>query len=214
MAAPDAPAHSGASAQKVSKSLLQRVKKSDAQALVTIFRQFIPEDEKLYWAEYLGSHGWLFGRHSLGCLTGRRVAAIKIGSFGEVIYQDGYLEYVNSSVIYQPSKLALYLLVLVAILFDLSLSAAVFQLLPGVIGNFLLGAILTLVFFVLVGVIFVNTVVRLYYAVRKCGLVLWIKDGVSVYAFSDRKRIRQANVMHRMVTEIRDDRIARLGHIG
>src|SRR5215204_7573906 len=100
---------------KVDVSLLQRAKKSDPQALATIFRQFIPEGEKICWMEYLGSHGWIFGRHSFGCLTERRVADVTIGAFGEVIYQDGYLEYINSSIIYQPSKLALYVLVAVAI---------------------------------------------------------------------------------------------------
>jgi hypothetical protein len=203
-----------ASPQKVSISLLQRAKKSDQQALVTIFRQFVPEDEKIYWTEYLGSHGWIFGRHSLGCLTDRRVADMTIGAFGEVIYQDGYLEYVNSSVIYQPSKLALYVYVVLALFADAFLSMFAFTAWMGSGRGFLAGLLIGLVIFVLLGVVLVNLVVRFYYAVRKCGLVLWIKGGISVYVFSDRKRIRHANVMHRMVTEMRDNRITKLGHIG
>jgi hypothetical protein len=67
---------------------------------------------------------------------------------------------------------------------------------------------------VLVGLLAVNTVVRLYYAVRKCGLVIWIKEGISVYIFTDRKRLHRANAMFRMAMDIRDNRISRLGHIG
>src|SRR5262245_4620219 len=99
---------------KIAASLVSRARKGDQQAIVTIFRQFVPEDEGLYWAEYLGRHGWLFGRLSFGCLTDKRVASVKIGSFGEVIYQDGYFEYINSGIIYQPSRLALYIWVFVA----------------------------------------------------------------------------------------------------
>jgi hypothetical protein len=204
-----------AAPQKVSASLVQRAKKSDSQALVTIFRQFIPEEERIYWTEYLGSHGWIFGRHSLGCLTNKRLAGVTIGSFGEVIYRDGYLEYINSSVIYQPSKLALYIYVFLAIVLGLGISffvasTAVVGLGWGLFGALVLGVLM----FLALGVLLVNLVVRLYYAVRKCGLVLWIKEGVSVYVFSDRKRLRQANAMHRMVTEIRDNRISSLGHLG
>lgn len=214
MGEPQASKPGAPSAQKISASLLQRAKASDPQALVTIFRQFIPEEEKLYWTEYLGKHGWLFARHSLGCLTGRRVAAIRIGSFGEVIYQDGYLECVNSSVLYQPSKLALYFWLIMAALLDVVLLVAAVQQLEALgLGPFLV-AFLALLLCAVVGVVSVSVVVRFYYSVRKCGLVLWVKDGISVYVFSDRKRIRQANLMHRMVTEMRDDRIARLGHIG
>jgi hypothetical protein len=202
------------SPQKVSTSLLQRAKQSDAQALVTIFRQFIPEEEKIYWTEYLGSHGWIFGRHSLGCLTDRRVADITIGAFGEVIYQDGYLEYINSSVIYQPSKLALYVLVFFALILDIFLAIYSSTAALAVFREPVVAFVIGLVVLVLLGLLLVNMMVRLYYAVRKCGLVLWIKEGICVYVFSDRKRLRQANVMHRKVTEIRDSRISSLGHLG
>src|SRR5436305_4470189 len=160
MAETGAEASRVAAPQKMSASLMQRAKKSDSQALVTIFRQFIPEEERIYWTEYLGSHGWIFGRHSLGCLTNKRLAGITIGSFGEVIYRDGYLEYINSSVIYQPSKLALYIYVFIAIILDLGISfsgasAAAVGLGWGLLGVLFVGVLL----FVALGILLVNLVV-------------------------------------------------------
>jgi hypothetical protein len=139
-----------------------------------------------------------------------------LGSFGEVVYSDGYLEYVNSTVVYQPSKLWLYVFVTLTVILDLLLSIMVggqfasfldFSLRPVAIG-------IAVLFFCLAGLVLVNLVVRLYYSIKKCGLVLVVKDGVSVYAFTDRKRSGLATAMLRMVTDRRDERIAQLGHLG
>ncbi|GAB1539876.1 hypothetical protein NUACC21_25440 [Scytonema sp. NUACC21] len=57
-----------------------------------MFKQFIPDDEQVYFARYLGIQGlWGIGTRQFACVTDRRVADITVGRFGEVTYQDGYL---------------------------------------------------------------------------------------------------------------------------
>lgn len=210
MAQPD----SAAGPVKVEGNLLNRARKGDTQALVTVFRNFIPENEKIFWTEYLGTHGWIMGRHSLGCLTDRRVADITIGHAGEVIYQDGFLEYANSSAVYQPSLMGLYLSVALALIVDVWLSLSAVTLLSQSYGTSSTIMLFGLLLFLGLGLLLVNAVVRGYYSVRKCGLVVWIKEGISVYVFTDHKRIQRAIAMLRMLTDLRDRRIGTLGHLG
>jgi hypothetical protein len=49
--------------------------------------------------------------------------------------------------------------------------------------------------------------VRLFYRFRKSGLVLWIREGVPVYLFSDRKRLGDANRLYRTALATRESRI-------
>ncbi len=200
---------------RVAASLIQRAKRGDEAALITIFRQFLPPGEKINWVGYLGFHGLIWGRHSLGCLTERRVADVTLGHFGEVVYQDGFLEYVNSGVVYQPSRLSLYIMSFIAIV--ASIAAGFFiaafahdEARLSSVAAIFLGA----VFAVLVGLVAVNFVVRLYYAFNKCGLVLAIKGGVNVYVIADRKRLPLAMSMYRMAADNRDGRVAAFGHLG
>jgi hypothetical protein len=211
--ASDTPPESGP--LKVSASIVKRAQGGDQQALITIFRQFLPPEEKIFWTEYLGFHGWIFGKHSFGCLTERRVADVTIGHFGEVIYQDGYLEAVNSGVIYQPSKLALYIAVFIAAIISLWAGAALGITFGATVADSVaVGLLVSLILAGLIGLVLINMAVRLYYATRKCGLVMNIKEGIPVYVFADRKRLQRAHAMFRMATDIRDHRISQLGHIG
>ena len=59
----------------------------------------------------------------------------------------------------------------------------------------------------------IEFLVRLYYSVMKCGVVLWIKDGVSIYMFTDRKLLTKANALLRLLRTQRDERVASVGHI-
>ena len=96
-------------AATVEGGLLSRAKRNDRNAIETMFKQFLAPGEDITAAEYLGVYGfWGFGRDSFGVVTDRRVASLQVGSFGEVSYQDGSLEYVNSTVLYQPSRFGLY----------------------------------------------------------------------------------------------------------
>lgn len=53
--------------------------------------------------------GFLLNKtRSLVCLTDKRVAVIQLGSLGRVMYQDAFIEDVNSGIIYQPSLFDLY----------------------------------------------------------------------------------------------------------
>jgi hypothetical protein len=164
-------------------SLIGRAKAGDRAALETMFRQFISEDETIHSVEYLGMQGIfdLFGEHSFGCLTDRRVATIRTGPWGAMVYQDGYLEGINSAVFYQPSLLGLYLLVGVLVLAALTTFG------------------LTLLMIPFAG--------KWYYRVHKSGLVLAIREGISVYVFTNRNQLSQANRMWRACTRLRDQRV-------
>jgi hypothetical protein len=172
---------------KIEESLLQRAKSNDFAAIEKMFRQFLPEDEKVLAAEYLGVKGiWGFGTFSFACVTNRRVAAIRTGHFGEVWFQDGCMEYINSGVIYQPSKFRLYVLYIVSVLI----------------------VVPTLGF----GLLLLPWAVNKYYDWSRCGVVFAIREGVNVYLFTDRGRLRVANRLYRMVMQARELRVRDIGH--
>lgn len=172
---------------KIEESLLQRAKNNDFAAIEKMFRQFLPEDEKVLAAEYLGVKGiWGFGTLSFACVTNRRVAAIKSGLFGEVWFQDGCMEYINSGIIYQPSKFWLYALYIISFIV----------------------VVITFGF----GLVLLPWVVNKYHDWSKCGVVFAIREGVNVYLFTDRGRLRVANRLYRMVMQARELRVRDIGH--
>lgn len=184
---------------QVPKSLLAKGKANDPEAITTMFRQFLMPEEKVFFAEYLGAEGvWGFGTHSFACLTDRRVASLRVGRFGEVIYQDGLLEYINSTVVYQPSKLLLYFL------WFIIWGVYTYAVVAGTVGGGALGFALALVLGGLVTFLLMVITARMFYRVRKCGAVWWVREGVSVYVFSNRKRLLRVNALSRMAIHLRD----------
>ena len=156
-------------------------------AIETMFKQFIPQDEQIVFAEYLGREGiWGLGEHSFGCLTDRRIASIRVRIFGEVLYQDGFLEHVNSSIVYQPSKLLLYVIIFFLVVLAIPSFGITLLLVP-----------------------FAG---RMFYAFKKSGVVFVIREGVSVYFFTNRQLLGRANTLIREATKLRDQRIKVLGH--
>ncbi|MGH8930700.1 MAG: hypothetical protein ACRDZO_08760 [Egibacteraceae bacterium] len=181
-------------------SLLTRAKQNDRDAITIMFEQFLPPDEQVLEAQYLGLRGcWGIGSHSLAALTPRRAASIRIGLFGELIYQDGALEHVNSGVVYQPSRFVLYLLSAFFFLATLGVARTLWP----------ISIALSLITLSL-GIALLPIVVRLYYRFKKSGLVLWIREGVAVYSFADRKRFRTANRYFREVSIQRELRLQEL----
>jgi hypothetical protein len=169
----------------VETGLLTRAKQNDHDAIETMFRQFLPLDERIAASEYLGVFGfWGFGRDSFAIATERRVAGMQVGAFGEVFYQDAPLEFVNSTILYQPSRIGLYVTV-------------------GVVAVFTLG----------IGLLLAPVIARVYYRRKKSGLVLAVREGVSVYVFIDRKNLRSANRLCRDIARLREDRIRRVGWV-
>jgi hypothetical protein len=154
----------------------------DQEAIELMFRQFLPEDEPILFARYLGRLGfWVFGTDSMACLTSRRVATLRVAGFGEIVYQEGRLEDINSAVLYQPSKLELYLNVIFATVSTLGIA-----------------------------LLFLPLINRIYYAIRKCGLVFCVAEGVSIYLFCNRKLIRRANELMRRSGALREQREYRI----
>jgi hypothetical protein len=170
----------------IGSSLLERARENDSEAIELMFRQFLPDDEKIHYIQYFGLKGlWGIGTHEFACLTDRRVADITLGLFGQVSYQDGYLECINSTLMHQPSKLGLYLNVGIYSLFSL-LSV-----------GFLYGIPLLLLPFAF----------QAYYSLVKCGIVLMVKEGIPIYLFANRKYLSRANTLCRQLTIVREDRI-------
>lgn len=200
---------------KLGETILQRASQDDFDAIVTMFRQFIPEDEKIYIARYLGIQGlWGFGTRQFACVTDRRVADITVGRFGEVNYQDGYLEHINSGVIYQPSKFWLYLLIIGYFLFGgiyfiLPLFSVFTILLSSSILEFT--ALLLPLFGLALFFLFLPILIKWYYRTVKCGLVLTVREGEIylnrmggyafthrlVYLFTNRRLITRASALYR-----------------
>jgi hypothetical protein len=182
----------------IADTILDRAKQNDRQALELMFQQFIGGNEKIQFMEYMGQRGFfLFIDHNFACLTEKRIMSLKVGSFGEVLYQDAFLEDLNSSAIYQPSIFGLYVVVILTILFliwfGISFAAAV---------GFL-GALVPLV----VGFFLIPFIIKTYYRMNKCGVVFIIKQGLSVFVFVNRSKLTRANVLWRVCAHLRETRV-------
>jgi hypothetical protein len=160
------------------QSLLARAKQGDQQAIATMFRQFLPSDEEIVQVEYLGVQGvWGLGARSFGCVTDRRVASLNVRLLGEIEYRDAALEHVNSGAVLQPSNVWLYVFVAVATLFTLGLALLLLPL-----------------------------TVRFYYRMKKSGLLIVVREGLSLYIFTDRKLLARANSLYRTALSRREGR--------
>lgn len=167
---------------RIASSILKRATQDDKDAIATMFKQFIPDNETIYLVQYLGLQGlWGIGTREFACLTDRRVADITVGRFGQITYQDGYLEHINSCFIYQPSKFWLYLNVGFLVLLSLPTFGLLLLLLP--------------------------FVVQWYYRFNKCGLVIAVRGGIPIYIFTNRKLLTRANALCRHLTISRENRI-------
>ncbi|MCB9845527.1 MAG: hypothetical protein H6811_06045 [Phycisphaeraceae bacterium] len=163
-------------------SLIRRSVDGDKKATAQLFRQFVPPDEQIYFAEYLGVQGFFgLGQLSFGCVTERRVASLRIGALDGLIYQDGFLADVNSGVIFLPSELPLRILMVFVLLFSLVSLGLPLLILP--------------------------VLPRWYYRIKKCGVVFWIREGVMVYMFSNRGKFAKVRDGYRMCSALREKRI-------
>src|SRR6266536_2824546 len=79
--------------------------------------------------------------------------------------------------------------------------------------RFGLYAIIVLLALVTVGLSLLVTpwVGRAYYRFKKSGVVIWIREGVSIYMFCDRHRFRQAAFVYRTASQARAMRMLALG---
>ncbi|MDE5070046.1 MAG: hypothetical protein O4861_19510 [Trichodesmium sp. St16_bin4-tuft] len=201
---------------RIDPDLIKKASRDDRKAIITMFQQFIPEAEEIYFAGYLGLQGlWGFGNREFACLTDRRVADITVGRFGKITYQDGYLEHINSTFIYQPSKLWLYL---TGITYLLLLAIIVFAVTVG-IGSFftdtldaaiiigILLAAITGIFTLGIGLFLLSFIIQIYYRLFKCGIVIAVRGGMPVYIFTNRRLLTRANELIRRLTIAREKRI-------
>jgi hypothetical protein len=167
---------------RVARSLAQRALQNDKAAINAMFRQFIPQDEEIVCSEYLGRNNifWL-GQNSFGCLTTRRVATIRIRLFGEVIYQDGFLEHLHGSIVYQPSQMILFLILII--------------LLATALISFGTSLLLT------------PSAGWIFYTFKKSGVVFWVRGGAAIYLFTNRRLVGKALAINREMTKLREERI-------
>lgn len=181
---------------EIEDNVLQRAKQNDLDALEVMFQQFIGATERIQFMEYLGQYGIILSvSHSFVCVTEKRIVSLRVGSFGEIIYQDAFIEDLNSSIIVQPSILGLYVYSIIAFLMVLiGLSSVV---------PFLIAVVLTLGIVALLIPFFV----KWYYKIHKCGMVFNIREGISVYIFVNRNRLTRANVMWRICAQLREERV-------
>ncbi|MDE5071152.1 MAG: tetratricopeptide repeat protein [Trichodesmium sp. St5_bin8] len=153
---------------KLQKNYLKDGCQNDPDAIKEMFQQFIPKDEEIVDAQYLGVQGFFgVGNRQFACVTKRRIASLSVGFFGEINYQDGYLEHIHSCFAHKPNYLALYLFIAVNtanIVID-SESRSLEEL------------IVTIVFGLIVVLILLPFIGKQYYQVFKSGLLLTVREG-------------------------------------
>jgi hypothetical protein len=188
---------------RIASSILNRATQDDVDAIAAMFRQFLPDNEPIHLVQYLGLQGlWGFGTREFACLTDRRIADITVGRFGKVTYQDGYLEHINSSFIFQPSKLKLYLTI--GGLFSFPLIFLLSLLTSQV--DFILALIFATIIFGF-ALMLLPLAVQWYYRFNKCGIVIAVRGGIPIYIFTNRKLLTRANALCRHMTISRESRI-------
>lgn len=163
------------------QSILKRALAGDRSALEGMIRSFIPDDERLVSAAFLGSFGLIFRQRAFFAVTDRRAVSIIIGPFRHLSYQDGLLEYINSSGIRQPSRGPLYFKLTLLFVFTLG-----------------------------IGLLFVPAVSRSWFRKNKAGLFLNVREGLSIVTFADAASMPVAMSMYREFTLARDDRLGHL----
>lgn len=94
---------------EVEKSLLKKAKEGDLESLKSIFKAFVGSNQEILYVDSFGKYGVFFPDYCFACVTDKKICSIRIGYFGEIIYQDAFIEEVNSGIIYQPSVFQLYL---------------------------------------------------------------------------------------------------------
>lgn len=109
---------------KFESTLISRAVQGEKEAISTMFHAFIGNEEHLLEVRYFGSYGFLLNKtRSFVCLTDKRIAVIQLGKLGKVVYQDAFVEDINSGIVYQPSLFGLYF---VSVLFACTLFGILF----------------------------------------------------------------------------------------
>lgn len=98
---------------QINGSIVKQATLGNKEAIKTMFKTFIAEDETIISVEYLGSLGVFFTTKSFVCITDKKIASIQYGPFGQIVYSDAFIEEVNSGMIYQPSVFYLYFIAVI-----------------------------------------------------------------------------------------------------
>jgi hypothetical protein len=64
---------------------------------------------------------------------------------------------------------------------------------------------------VLLGLLLLPVAVRHYYRFNKSGLLLWVREGISIFVFIDRKRMINAKRFYRLCCDQREERLRAVG---
>lgn len=160
-------------------AVISRARSGDDGAVRTIFESFLPVDEPILLARYLGRSGWLWaGKTSFGCVTPTRVATVQAGAFGEVLYQDALISDIGGLILYQPSRLMLYVLAVLLLLLAIP-----------TLGVSLLDFL------------FLR---QIYYRLVKSGIMFKVRfEGVNIYMFADRKNLDVVRGILELVSPMR-----------
>lgn len=180
-----------------------------------IIRSFVPNDEKVIAAEFVGTFGLLLKEHAFFAVTDRRAISITFAPFGRWRYQDGLLEHVNSSGIGQPSQLFVRFATMVLAIYAAGATLASVAWFVNSDGTrdvtarvlLTIASIITtwLLFLVLRGA------VRTWWMrKRKAGIFLVVRDGAPITTFVDTNSLPTAMAAYRDFSLARDDRLAKL----
>lgn len=152
--------------------VLQEARAGNSKAVEDLLSGFLGKTEVVSGCGYLGSLGFIFPEHSFWCVTDTQACSLRIKRTGELVFSSGYLPHINSLAFYQPSLIPLWVII----------------------------AILIVVTFG-VGILLVPWAVKLYYRVKKSGVVFWVQEGIPVYIFADRPNLHRAQQVSTLITE-------------
>jgi hypothetical protein len=92
-----------------------------------------------------------------------RACSLRIKRGGELIFSSGYLSQINSDAFYQPSLILLWIFIAIVVVCTVG-----------------------------IGILLIPWIIRLFYGIKKSGIVFWVREGIPVYIFADRHNLHRA----------------------
>jgi len=153
-------------------SILQEAKADNSEAVAALFSGFLSKGETIRGCGYLGCLGFIFPQHSFWCVTDTRACSLRLKRDGELLFSSGCLAHINSDAFYQPSLLILWVCITLLVVVTFG-----------------------------IGLLLIPIAIRIFYRVKKSGMVFWVREGVGVYIFADRHNLQNAQRASTLIAE-------------
>ena len=179
----------------------QRAKKNDRSAVRDLFLGFLGRTENVVDAGYLGGLGLIFPEHSFWCVTNSRVCGMVVNAAGRLDFTFCFLKGVDVAHFHQPSSAGLWITLIGYLLgvAAVAVGCVGIGLEFGTLGRYVSFFVGTLL--LAGGIALTPFVTRFDYRFTKSGCTFFTKELVYIRILADRKNLKAAQSLLRLVEE-------------